>query len=72
VGDYQSISFVNGEAHPAFAEASANSGNAFKESMFSPVNGLAEGLALYSADGDRPVPNAHSDHLPRTTPAIGR
>ena len=72
VGDYQSLSFVSGLAHPAIASASANSGNVFKENMFSPVNGLLEGLALYTSDGDKPVPNAHSDHLPRTTPAHGR
>lgn len=72
VGDYQSLSFVNGLAHPAISSASAKSGGTFDESMFSPVSGLAEGLALYTADGDKPVRNAHSDHPPRTTPAHGR
>jgi hypothetical protein len=72
VGDYQSVSFVNSQAHPAFSTASAKTGSTFDEPMSSPVNGLVEGLALYTSDGDRPVPNAHSDHLPRTTVAHGR
>jgi hypothetical protein len=72
VGDYQSISFVNGQAHPAFSNATAKSGSIFNESMFSPVSGLAEGMAVFSAENDRPVRNAHSDHPVRTTPAIGR
>jgi len=36
--------------------------------MYSPVNGLVDGLALYRAGEDKPVPNAHSDHLPLTVP----
>jgi len=68
VGDYQSVSFVSGLAHPAIAGASAPSGG-FRESMFSPVNGLLDGVAMFTSDNDRPVPNAHSDHPRRMTPA---
>ena len=69
VGDYQSLSFVSGQAHPAFASAAAKTGSTFHEDMFSPVSGLTDGLALYTSDDDKPVPGAHSDHLPLTTPA---
>jgi hypothetical protein len=68
VGDYQSVSFVSGQAFPAFASASAPTG-AFHEDMFSTMSGLTDGLAIYNSDDDRPVPGFHSDHLPRTTPA---
>jgi hypothetical protein len=69
VGDYESLVFVNGKALPVVAVAKANSGSTFNESMYIPTNGLEEGLALYSSAGDKPVPNAHSDHLPLATPA---
>ena len=72
VGDYQSLSYVNGLAHPAIASASAKSGSTFNEAMFSPVNGLLDGLALFNSDEDKPVPDVHSDHPPRTEPAHGR
>jgi hypothetical protein len=72
VGDYQSLSFAGGLAFPAIASAKAKSGSTFNEAMFSPVTGLTDGLALYTSDNDKPVPNAHSDHPPRTTPARGR
>jgi hypothetical protein len=29
---------------------------------------LVEGPALYTSDGEKPVPNVHSDHPARTTP----
>jgi hypothetical protein len=67
VGDYQSLSFVNGAFQPVFAVASSKVGNTFNEAMFTPVTGLEEGPALYSGEGDRPVPNAQSDHPPRLT-----
>jgi hypothetical protein len=68
VGDYQSISFSGGTAHPVFAVANAKNGKAFDEGMYSPVSGLTDGVALYTSENDRPVPNAHSDHPPRTVP----
>jgi hypothetical protein len=68
VTDYESLAFVNGQAHPVFAYAVANSGATFHEAMDTPTTGLAEDLGLYTAVGEKPVPNAHSDHLPRTTP----
>ena len=67
VGDYESLAFVSGKAHPVLACARANSGTTFHEFMCTPTSGLDEDLALYTSE-DRPVPNAHSDHLPRTTP----
>ncbi len=72
VGDYQSVSFVNGLAHPEFAGASAKVGSVFNEPMFSPTTGLLDGIGLYTSDNDRIVPNSHSDHPPRTTPAHAR
>ncbi|HKD01625.1 MAG TPA: sialidase family protein [Terriglobales bacterium] len=68
VGDYQSLSFAGGTAHPVFAVANPRMGGKFDEAMYSPVNGLVDGLALYRAGEDKPVPNAHSDHLPLTVP----
>jgi hypothetical protein len=68
VGDYESLAFVSGKAHPVFALARPNSGTVFNEVMVTPTTGLVEDLALYTSEGDKPVPNAHSDHLTRTTP----
>lgn len=68
VGDYQSLSFAGGTAHPVFAVAKAKTGSKFDEGMYSPVTGLTDGIALYTSDGDRPVPNAHSDHPPNVLP----
>lgn len=68
VGDYQSLSFASGTAHPVFALANPKTAGHFDEAMYSPVNGLVDGLALYTAGLDKPVPNAHSDHPPRTVP----
>ena len=68
VGDYQSVSYVGSKAHPGVVAAAKNNGSVFNEAMFAPVTGLAEGLALYNSDQDRPVPNAHSDHPPNTVP----
>nr|MBA3915194.1 exo-alpha-sialidase [Terriglobales bacterium] len=68
VGDYQSVSFVNGQAYPSFASATANTGM-FHEDMFSTASGLIDGLAINSSHGEQPVQGFHSDHLPLTTPA---
>jgi hypothetical protein len=72
VGDYQSVSFVNGLAHPIFAVAGPKNGSTFTEGMFSPVTGLLSDIATRTSDGDKPVPNHHSDHLPPVLPAKGR
>jgi hypothetical protein len=69
VGDFQSLSFADGGFHPVFALAKRKVGNVFNEAMYSPVSGLVEGPALYTSDGEKPVPNVHSDHPARTTPA---
>ena len=68
VGDYQSLSFAGGTAHPVFALANPRSSGKFDEAMYSPVSGLTDGIAIYPAGQDKPVPNAHSDHPPLTTP----
>ena len=68
VGDYQSLSFAGGTAHPVFALANPRSSGKFDEAMYSPVSGLTDGIAIYPAGQDKPVPNAHSDHPRLTTP----
>ena len=67
VGDYESLAFVGGKAHPVLAVAK-NTATVFDEVMATTASGLEDGLALYTSEGEKPVPNAHSDHLPRTTP----
>jgi len=69
VGDYESLAFVNGKAHPVFALAHAQSGSTFHQNMDAPTIGLDEDLGLLSSEHDKPVPNAHSDHPPRLLPA---
>ena len=66
VGDYISTSFVNGKAFGVFAGAQPPSGGKFREAMYTPSVGLLEeGTGpLLSAAGDKPVPNAKSDHGP--------
>lgn len=68
VGDYISTSYVNGKAFGAFAKALAPKGAKFRESMYTPNMGLfemQEGEGPYvSSAGDKPVPNAKSDHPP--------
>jgi hypothetical protein len=72
VGDYQSVSYVGTKAVPGVIAASANNGTVFNESLFVPSAGLTDGLALYSSANDKPVPNAHSDRPPMTTPVKDR
>jgi hypothetical protein len=69
VGDYQSVSFVDGKAFPGIAVANPKSGSTFNEAMYSPVTGLLSDIATRTSDHDKPVPNAHSDHLPPVLPA---
>jgi hypothetical protein len=67
VGDYISTSFVDSHAFGVFARALAPNGGTFNESMFTSVSGLEplDNGPMLSSAGDRPVPNAHSDHGPR-------
>jgi hypothetical protein len=70
VGDYISTSFAGGTAHPAFAVATAKSGTAFNEAMFSTASGLAiaAGNFVVTSSGDHAVPNAASDHAAPNAP----
>jgi len=65
VGDYMSTSYVNGKAFGVFAKALQNSGSVFNEAMYTPATGLSEESGpLVSSVGERPIPNAKSDHAP--------
>jgi len=65
VGDYMSTSYVNGKAFGVFAKALLNNGSVFNEAMYTPATGLSEESGpLVSSVGERPVPNAKSDHAP--------
>lgn len=67
VGDYFSTSYANGNPFGVFAVAKASSGSTFDEAMYTttqpmipPANALR-----FSSKGEKPVPNAKSDHPPR-------
>jgi hypothetical protein len=68
VADYISVGFGNGKAFPVFAAAQANTGTLLHEAIYTTTTGQdvsqAEDETL-TAEGDLPVPNAHSDHGPR-------
>jgi hypothetical protein len=67
VGDYISGSYVNGNPFAVFAVANANSGTVFDEAMYTtaqPMIPPASSLR-FSSRGEKPVPNAKSDHAPR-------
>jgi hypothetical protein len=66
VGDYFSVSYVNGKAFGVFALAQPKVGTTFNEAMYTTGIGLGtpEGLTFSSTD-DKPVPGAKSDHGPR-------
>jgi len=68
VGDYISTSYLNGKAFGVFAKALAPKAGLFRESMDTPNLGLyemQEGEGPYvSSAGEKPVPNAKSDHPP--------
>ena len=66
VGDYFSVSYVNGKAFGVFAVAQARVGSTFNEAMYTTSTGLStpEGPTFSSAD-DKPIPGAKSDHGPR-------
>ncbi len=67
VADYVSVGFAGGNAFPVFAAAQAKTGSLFHEAIYTTTSGQAAPTPeqeLMSAAGDRPVPNAHSDHGP--------
>ncbi|MGB9086725.1 MAG: sialidase family protein [Terriglobales bacterium] len=67
VADYVSVGFGGGKVFPVFATAQAKAGSLFHEAIYTTASGLKASTPeteLMSADGDRPVPNAHSDHGP--------
>ncbi|HTS12679.1 MAG TPA: sialidase family protein [Candidatus Limnocylindrales bacterium] len=67
VGDYFSVSYVNGNPFAVFAVATANSGSTFNEGMYTTAAPMvpAVGTARLRSRGEKPVPNAKSDHPPR-------
>jgi hypothetical protein len=67
VGDYISTVYSNGKAFSVFAVARLKSGSLFDEAIYTNTNGLttAERAARFSSAGERPIPDAHSDHPPR-------
>jgi hypothetical protein len=68
VADYISVGFGNGKAFPVFAVAQANSGSLLNEAIYTTSSGqdFSRPEEEYlTAEGDVPVPNAHSDHEPR-------
>lgn len=67
VADYISVGFANGHAFPIFAVAQANSGSELHEAIYTTTSGqeAQPEQEFLTAEGDVPVPNAHSDHGPR-------
>jgi hypothetical protein len=68
VADYISVGFGGGKAFPVFAAANAKSGSLFSEAIYTTTNGQEAAIPeqeYLTAEGDLPVPNAHSDHGPR-------
>lgn len=67
IGDYFSVSYVNGNPFAVFAVANAESGGVFDEAMYTTAQPmLAPASALrFSSKGERPVPHFRSDHPPR-------
>lgn len=68
VADYISVAFGNGKAFPIFASAQANQGTKLHEAIYTTASGQDASQAedeYLTAEGDLPVPNAHSDHGPR-------
>ena len=68
VADYIAVGFGGGKAFPIFALAQAPTGSLFHEAIYTTAAGLspeAPELEQLSSAGDRPVPNAKSDHVLR-------
>ncbi|MFY9646928.1 MAG: sialidase family protein, partial [Terriglobales bacterium] len=67
VADYVAVGFGGGKAFPVFATAQKKTGSLFQEAIYTTATGQEASTPeteLMSAEGDRPVPNAHSDHGP--------
>jgi hypothetical protein len=67
VADYISMGFAGGKAFPIFAAASKKTGSLFHEAIYTTSAGQeipALEAEVMSAEGDQPVPNAHSDRGP--------
>jgi hypothetical protein len=68
VADYLSVGFGNGKAFPVFAVAQAPQGSLLQEAIYTTATGQEPPLPeeeTLSAEGDVPIPGAHSDHGPR-------
>jgi hypothetical protein len=68
VADYIAVGFGGGKAFPIFALAQAPTGSLFHQAIYTTAAGLgpeAPELEQLSSAGDRPVPNAKSDHVIR-------
>jgi hypothetical protein len=67
VGDYISTSYVHGRALGFFAVARANTPTAFDEAIYTRSLKLIEpaGGPTFTSAGEKPLPNATSDHGPR-------
>jgi hypothetical protein len=66
VADYVATSFAAGKAYGFFAAAKPRSGSTLDEAIYTTQSGFdaAAAQARYSSAGERPVPNAKSDHSP--------
>jgi hypothetical protein len=67
IGDYFSTSYVNGNPFAVFTVAAQNSGTTFDEAMYTTAQPMLApaGALRFSSKGEKPVPNAKSDHPPR-------
>jgi len=67
VADYVTVGFGNGLAFPVVAVAQAPQGGLLQEAMYTTATGqeFRPELEQLTAEGDVPVPDAHSDHGPR-------
>ena len=66
IGDYFSVSYVNGNPYAVFAVAKPKSNGVFDEAMYTTAAPMvpAAGAMRFSSRGEKPVPNAKSDHPP--------
>jgi len=68
-GDYESLAFVNGKALPVLAVAQPRvQGDPWNVSMNVPSSPLVDLPDTFSAVGELPIRNAHSDHPSPTVP----
>ncbi len=67
VADYIGVSYSNGNPFGVFAGALPSSGSTYNEAMYTTKNPLpvSYDAPRFSSANDRPVPNAHSDHVMR-------